>query len=89
MTSEAYKWVRRNVMENAPDFTLEELMERLATVGFRGQKHAVVVRTDPWRDSRPFTLICDRTGRIADTDDPKEALCEWLQRMYGFIAKER
>jgi len=55
-----------------PSFSLCELMRRLGEMG-----HSVMVRFDPLRESDCFTITFD-SERVCDTDEPFEALCEFL-----------
>jgi len=60
-----------------PKFTLIDLMKKL------GENNVpIMVRFDILRDSRRFTIVGPE-GRIADTDNPFEALCQWCFDSYG------
>ena len=62
-----------------PNFTLVALMRELGKKG-----HNVIVRIDPERTSDSFTVILNPApfvtdgGRIGDTDNPLELLCDFL-----------
>jgi len=55
-----------------PNFSLCELMRRLGEIG-----HFTMVRYDPLREADCFTITLDG-ARVCDTDEPFEALCEYL-----------
>ena len=59
-----------------PSFTLTDLMRKLGE-----NLIPVMVRYDIMREERCFTVVGPE-GRIADTDDPLEALCGYLKENY-------
>lgn len=56
-----------------PSFTLVDLMSKLGENG-----HWTMVRYDPLRVAAGFFTITFNGARIADTDQPLEALCKYI-----------
>lgn len=59
------------------DLRLEDAMRAASMKG-----KDIAIRYDSLRDKNNFTLIGPE-GRIADTDDPLQALCEYLYERYA------
>ena len=62
-----------------PDFTLIDLMRKLGENGI-----PITVRYDTLRKENHFTIIGPE-GRIADTDEPFERLCDYLYMRYSGV----